>query len=213
MRSTVAALLVIAVSMIVTPRASAAKPPTCFGHPATQWIDATHPGPLVGTAGDDVLVGSAGSDYIDTRFSGVQGGVDFICGLGGSDNILITGAGSKADAGTGADDLSVYDGAWGTAGSGNDLVDAVGAGAYGDGGSGNDRIQVFDGATGAGGSGNDSLSVESGTGNTLLGGSGEDFLNDAGAANATMDCGSGYDSFKRTGPSTIISHCELDITV
>src|SRR5205814_1995685 len=156
---------------LLVPAASAgaaANPPTCVGKPATQWIDATHPGPLVGTAGNDVFIGSSGPDYIDTTFSGVQGGIDYICGLGGTVTIRITGAGSKADAGSGNDDLGVYGGAWGTGGAGKDLIDVVGAGSSADGGSGPDRVQVFDGATGAGGSDNDVLSVEQGDNATLL---------------------------------------------
>jgi hypothetical protein len=56
-------------------------------------------GPITGTAGNDVIVGSAGPDTIDGG-----GGVDIICGLGGPDTLQGGGADDLLFGGLGADD-------------------------------------------------------------------------------------------------------------
>ncbi|WP_328885613.1 calcium-binding protein [Streptomyces sp. NBC_00316] len=64
-----------------------AAPPTCFGIPATL----TGAGPLTGTPGRDVIVGSAGADVMDSvAFGGNAegGGRDHLEGGNGNDGLL-----------------------------------------------------------------------------------------------------------------------------
>lgn len=199
--------------------AAAVSPPTCFGKPATQWL--TQPGTLLGTAGNDVFVGSAGADILDAftfHVGSTPGGVDLICGRGGDDSIALSGPGSKADGGSGNDAFYVGTGAWATGGSGNETMVADGAGSIALGGSGNDQLAALDGGTIDGSSGNDELQA-GGDDVVLRGGSGEDLLQDHPSGGThqplrvTLDCGTNFDSYSVTGPSTTVAKsCERNVS-
>jgi hypothetical protein len=98
------------------------NPPTCNGVRAT--INAEH-GLAIGTAGDDVIAGSNGSDTINGG-----GGHDLICGAGGNDTIT-GGAGRDVIIGGFGDDTL-------SGGAGGDDID---------GGDGNDSVIVGADAT------------------------------------------------------------------
>ncbi len=191
----------------------AAKTPRCYGKVATQWL--TEPGTLLGTPGNDVLVGSSGNDTIDAVFQNNEGGIDLICGGKGDDTIYIAGplytTGSKADGGSGRDSVSAYATAVAHGGSGDDFQVVAqgryGAVAYGD--SGIDVVRAADGGTVYGGSGNDIVENISTTGiGHLYGGSGNDTLYGYFTVDSYMDCGSGFDTVTPTG-STHVKDCEV----
>lgn len=129
-------------------------------------------GNIVGTSGNDVIVGTDGDETIDGG-----SGNDTICGEGGNDAI---------NGGSGNDDMwgevSRFDPLFGTAGndditggSGNDLlVDTVGQGQTLDAGSGNDRIVGFGDLRGGSGVDNITVAGNNTAGSTLNGGSGID---------------------------------------
>ena len=143
-----------------------------------------------GTDGDDVILGTAGSDTIDSL-----GGADVICGAGGGDvinagpgdDIVFGGEGDdRIDAGSGADFVFGGDGDdVVNAGSGDDVVfgdagdDAINAGRGTDNVSGNTGADVVSGGKGkdtlSGGAGNDELRGNKGK-DTIRGGSGSDVL-------------------------------------
>jgi hypothetical protein len=78
------ALLLVALGGLASPPAGAtgeARIATCFGEAGTIW--ATAGVWAYGTAGDDVIIGSAGNDVIWGR-----GGDDLICGNGGHDMLF-----------------------------------------------------------------------------------------------------------------------------
>lgn len=183
--------------------AEAVSPPRCFGKTATRWL--TSPGTLFFTSGDDVFVGSSGSDKFGL---GDEGGTDVVCARGGDDYIYyVAGSGSIADGGSGADEVWATNGAIANGGSGDDHVNAL-EGATANGGSGADSIVATDGAIADGGSGTDDVvGVNAGE---LLGGSGNDLLVNKGG-NPLMNCGSGVDRFFANG-ATVVRRCEVPIT-
>jgi len=161
---------------------------------------------LYGNSGNDVLIGSSNSDYLDggsgndmllgnSGFDTLKGGegndklyggseIDTLQGGSGDDKLYGNEGADKLDGNSGNDTLY--------AGSGNDTLE---------GGSGNDKLH---GQTGnntlKGGSGNDTLHGGSGDetlygewGNdTLIGNAGHDFLY-GGSGNDTLKGGSGHD--------------------
>jgi Ca2+-binding RTX toxin-like protein len=83
-----AGVAVLSASMVGLPTGAGAmgaagaaveQAPTCMGEPATIVADG---GPIMGTGGPDVIVGSASPDEIDPR-----GGRDLVCALGSDDDV------------------------------------------------------------------------------------------------------------------------------
>ncbi len=195
---------------------------SCAGQVAT--IVGTTPGTINGTAGDDVIVGTAGADTINAG-----AGNDVVCGLGGAD--LIRGGNGRDIilGGNGPDDIRSglgNDLVWG--GAGNDTIragfgrDVVFGGPHADtiaGGPGNDVVR--------GGTGNDRVSgsngsdlVEGGNGSDILaGGNGNDYLR-GGAGNDDLTGGNGRGDRLQGGPgtdvcrdrgfNTVFGGCEAD---
>lgn len=135
--------------------------PTCNGSPATIYVQEGRVvgGPddgqryrrvLRGTAGDDVIVGTARSDRIKAL-----AGRDAICGGGGQDDIEAGEGDDVIDGGTGNDEIKGQ--------AGNDTID----GGDGDdrivGGGGNDRIDGGAGANRSKGGGGSDTCVNSAT--------------------------------------------------
>ena len=123
----------------------------CNGLPITVDLNQGQtPGP-----GDDVILGTSGSDFIDAG-----AGDDTICGMGGADMILAGGGADYVEGGNGADRIFGE--------GGNDIIFAGPGADEIDGGGGDDEIfgeagnDVLDGRTGEdildGGSGVDSIS-------------------------------------------------------
>jgi hypothetical protein len=161
---------------------------------------------LYGTAGDDVLVGSAGHDRLDTSGGGlgVAGGIDFICGGGGGDQIILYGRGSRADGGSGDDGIESGEGAFAFGGPDNDNVVADSPGGVADGGSGDDNVFVRNFAVALGGPGNDVVGGYDAR--ALLGDSGSDHVaNHHGAPG--IDCGTDFDWVFANG-DPYVSNCE-----
>ena len=164
-------LVVLALAGLLTPLAVLPAQSTtyCFGVPSTM---TALPGVTTyGTDGDDVIVGTEGSD----RIRGGKG-KDRICGLGGSDDLR---------GGSGRDRIS--------GGAGDDLI-------YGDGGRhnvlnggvGNDTIIAkADGDAVAGNAGADDLSTHGADYTAVAGGPGNDTI--ATGAWAELDGGDGTD--------------------
>jgi Ca2+-binding RTX toxin-like protein len=182
--------LVLSVGLLVALASSAtpvsAAPPTCLGMQATQWL--TAPGVLHGTAGDDVLVGTSGNDILEAHLT--PGGVDLLCGRSGDDLLVIDGAGSIADAGSGRDEVYAFGGATARGGSGNDpWVYAQGSGSVAEGGSGNDGVYGVEASALFGGSGNDRVSNTQGA--------------------VQIDCGSGKDTVIPADAVTVL-RCEQE---
>jgi hypothetical protein len=118
----------------------AAEAQTCFGLAPTL----SGAGKLVGTPGDDVILGSDLEDDIDGR-----GGADRICGLGGDDRIAAKKGAVSIDGGAGNDRIRVKAGAHagGTVlgGAGDDVISfsAKGGAANSvDGGTGSDKCKA-----------------------------------------------------------------------
>ena len=157
--------------------------------------------PMLGTAGDDVLVGTAGDDIID----GLEGN-DRLIGLAGADQL---DGGAGADTVNGGDGDDVLTGGDAISDAGDVIIGGLGDDTI-DGGAGNDLIyggdgdDVIDGGTGAdtllGQDGNDQLT---GTewGDMLSGGDGFDFLN-GGYGNDRLTGGADADRFYHAGSST-----------
>lgn len=195
---------------------------SCAGQVAT--IVATTPGPINGTAGDDVIVGTSGVDTINAG-----GGNDVVCGLGGAD-VILGGPGRDIILGANGPD-QIWSGpgndlVWG--GAGNDMVyagfgvDVVFGGPHADtiaGGPGNDRLN--------GGSGNDSLFgrngsdvLSGGNGNDILGGgngndilrgnNGDDDLTGGNGRGDRLQGGGGTDVCRDRGFNTVFGGCESD---
>src|SRR4051812_24408208 len=93
--------LMIAAALSLWPAAPAGAQSTCNGVPAT--IVGVSPGPITGTAGDDVIVGTTGADQI--------------FGLGG-DDIICAGRGDDQVSSGDNDDTIVW-----SPGDGNDVVE------------------------------------------------------------------------------------------
>ena len=155
-------MFLAAVLYIVSSGVPASAAPRCFGQPAT----------IVGTAGDDVLHGTRGSDVIwlgdgdDTVQAGA--GADLVCGGEGNDFIHLGRGRDRARGGTGSD------GIFGGAGA-DALLGEKGA----DGLTGGRGRDVLRGQRGhdvlAGGDGDDRLA--GGPGSEILnGGDGDDRL-------------------------------------
>jgi len=114
--------------------------PTCGGKKATH-LDGDGDGVVTGTPGDDVIIGSRGSDRIKAGR-----GDDLICGLGGRD-VIKAGPGDDVIYGNGAAD-TIY------AGTGADRIFPGRGGDTAYGGKGNDKFyadagpETFDGGDG-----------------------------------------------------------------
>lgn len=134
---------------------------------------------LIGTEGDDFIVGLGGNDHIEGR-----GGSDIICGDDGNDYIDAGDGDNLVDGGAGNDRIDVGDGndlVFG--GAGNDRITATGGYNELSGEEGNDRIQ--------GGVGKDV--IDGGPGNDHLdGGAGDDMV-DGGPGNDHVEAGDGDD--------------------
>ncbi|MGH8973006.1 MAG: calcium-binding protein [Acidimicrobiia bacterium] len=99
------AVLIIAVTAAMAPaRVAAGAVPTCFGHPATIVGPNTERGSIVGTDGDDVIVGTPRADIIHAGSGG-----DRICALGGDDFVSGETGNNVIDGGEGID--TIYAGA------------------------------------------------------------------------------------------------------
>jgi Ca2+-binding RTX toxin-like protein len=181
----IAAAAVTAVPVIwATP--SGATTPTCFGKPAT----------IVGTAGDDTLIGRAGvSDVIygDAGDDYILGGdfyanghaPDLLCGGPGADSVQGSPGNDKLNGGDGRDYVDGGNGA--DLQQGNAGNDRVGKGSFADADSANDIFRgnggndVINGGWGLdklyGGGGADKLYDTECDGPTVLrGGAGDDYL-------------------------------------
>ncbi len=149
--------------------------PKCDGVDAT--IKGTG-GSVLGTVGDDVIVGTVGVDDIDGL-----GGNDLICALAGADTI---------DAGEGNDTVFAGEGADGVdAGDGDDKILGGRGGDNVDAGDGTDELR--------GGMGNDTLtSGVDANGDKLVGEGGTDTLTGGGGADA-LSGGPGADILEGAG--------------
>jgi predicted extracellular nuclease len=152
---------------------------TCNGLPAT----------IVGTAGDDVIYGTTGSDVIvglggnDTIYG--SNGNDVICGDAGNDTIF-GGNGDDTLQGSVGDDVLNGD-------NGNDTLDSGNGNDNLIGGNGDDVLTAGDGNDLLdGNNGNDVLAGGSGS-DSLTGGNGNDQL-DGGADNDTLIGDNGNDT-------------------
>lgn len=165
------------------------EPELCFGSAAT----IAGAGKIVGTPGEDVIVGSVGDDKIDGG-----GGPDAICGLEGNDDIS-DGGNTAADGGPGDDRIKL-------GGTGGTLVS---------GGDGNDQIsvkQVSGSNSVSGGAGSDRIKVSTKLGSTSAtavdGGDGDDTIqvSNKGGGGIVVDGGPGTDRCKVKGA---VPSCEL----
>jgi hypothetical protein len=171
---------------------------------------------IVGTLGDDVLVGTNGPDVILARAGNDTilglGGDDVICAEEGDDTVLGGSGGDVIDGGTGDDELSggngndVLDGRDGddvvTGDNGDDVLNGGDGDDALDGGNGRDTVNGdagddrLDGGNGndllSGGPGDDTLNGDSGA-DTLAGGDGDDTLN-GGPGGDSLDGGAGNDA-------------------
>lgn len=157
----------------------------------TAHFNVVEPPPIIGTAGDDNLLGSqcgetidgrAGDDNIDAR-----GGNDIVIGGAGDDHI-VAGAGNDV----------VY------AGEGNDVVFAGAGNDIVFGGLGNDHLHGEDGDdTIAGEDGDDVMSGGSGA-DILLAGAGNDTVQ-GDDGNDTLDGGAGNDNLAGDAGSDVIT--------
>lgn len=158
------------------------KQPTCFGRSATV---ADHTGAIVGTPGNDVIIGDEGPNIVKDG----GGGLDRICGNGGDDEIdLIRNTGKALiDGGPGTDfvqgpftgDNTVLGGDGNdhvSGGQGDDVLSGGRGNDFVGGLSGNDRVSGGDGDDVVRGeSGDDDLFGEAGV-DRVLGGAGIDVL-------------------------------------
>jgi hypothetical protein len=130
----------------------------------------------MGTTGPDVMLGTEEADVIDG--GGAPGGGEFICGLGGNDQIQdLNPFGlpqlSAVDGGDGNDAITVTGGEWSvTGGPGDDTLQGNAIFSTFDGGEGKDTLIVsMDRGTVSGGPGNDFLQVQAFS-SRVLGGDG-----------------------------------------
>jgi Ca2+-binding RTX toxin-like protein len=163
--------------------------PTCNGKTATIYVKdgkivggpgngSAYAGTLIGSIGNDVIVGTEGKDIVDAK-----AGNDTICGLGGDDKLT-------ADAGT-----DYVDG-----GIGNDTL----KGSSGDdtliGGEGNDALDGDDGNdTLIGGNGNDFLDGDKNN-DTLTGNAGADTFKGGDGTDIATDFNAGEGDTKSSIP-------------
>ena len=80
MRRLVTPIILIIATTLLTGWLPAEAAQTFFGKAATI---ADHTGTITGTEGKDVIIGDDGDNEIDA-----QGGVDYVCGGGGNDEIV-----------------------------------------------------------------------------------------------------------------------------
>lgn len=204
------AMLALGLVGIASP-AGAASTPTCQGKVATQYL--MKAGTLHFTSGDDVLVGSSGSDiFAKPETAEEVGGTDLVCGRGGDDTIQMWGSfgDSRAYGDAGDDFIYVQETATAYGGSGNDNLEAeFNAKAYGE--SGNDQLSSTDGTEQTildGGSGNDRIVTFNNSGK-IYGGSGRDNLNVFDSS--LVDCGSGVDTYSGGNVGSVV-RCEKSST-
>ncbi len=157
------AVLACAAGLLALPLAGSAAAKSCGGKRVT----------IIGTAGDDVIVGKGASDVIygaggDDHITGGRNGNDTICG-GPGDDVIGGGRGFDSLYGEGGDDELAGE-------TGSDMLD---------GGDGEDRLTGSKGADNLHGGGDDDL---------LLGAKGPDDL-EGGAGDDTLDGEQGSDSF------------------
>jgi CSLREA domain-containing protein len=131
---------------------------------------------ITGTAGDDLIIDTGGSNTIDGR--------------GGNDVILVSGSGSdKITGGDGDDIIDAGDGSnVVNGGAGNDTI-TTGSGSDSiDGGSGNDVINAGNGSNKVdAGTGDDMIRTGSGS-DSIDGGAGLDYYNAGGGSNSVKNC-------------------------
>lgn len=145
---------------------------------------------IIGTAGDDLLLGSECADRIEGL-----GGDDMIDARGGSD-IIVTGAGNDHIVG----------------GAGHDQIDAGAGDDIVFGGAGNDVIHGGDGNDSLhGGDGNDTIYAGAGR-DVVTGGEGDDIV-DGGAGDDTIDGGSGDNLIASGTGDDIVTAGDGDNTV
>lgn len=179
-----------ATNLWASPSAEAQGVPMCFGRPATL-VDAYE-----GTPGDDVIVFSKATGYVD-------GGL-------GNDRICVGRGGADVAGGPGDDLLSGGKG-WDTlnGGPGRDLLDGGRGSDDLGGGAGNDRLLGDKGRDElAGEKGNDSVrggpgpdTLNHSRGDTLEGGEGSDTVGGFGRGGARVDLGAGI--ARENGTSTL----------
>jgi len=158
-----AAIALILGSVTLAPSPVHAADPTCFGRAAT--IIGVAGEDIIGTDGDDVIVGTSGPDHIEGR-----GGDDIICSA--DDAALGTDGGGGPDwidGGDGADQIS---GSYGDdiiiGGDGDDDINAVAGDDLILGGRGDDTIWTGLGAdTVYGEDGDDRIDLEIASGTTI----------------------------------------------
>ncbi len=210
----VLAVLAASAGLFTSITSASAAGGTCFGRAATVVPDGHN---YYLTAGDDVVVGTSGVDFVtNVDAPGVAGGTDFICTGGGADNILMQGAiHVTIDAGSGADIVSPQGS--GTIdldlGPGNDFVNSAFLVGTVRGGTGNDVLffqgyDIIPGSIVYGDSGNDF--IQSASAEFIYAGSGKDTVIDQSDTGATLvDCGSGRDTFYAPVAVTVKS-CDRD---
>lgn len=177
-RTTTALAFAATIVLSALPPAAAAAPPTCFGRAATIIADDVD-GKVVGTQGNDVIVGKDGPFSIDAR-----GGNDRICVGGGEpqDPHTIEG-GPGADRVRGGEGMAIVYG-----GGGRDLIFGGRGSDVLEGGKMGDRLFGGDGGDGLiGDGGHDELSGGADA-DMVMGHDGDD----------TMDGGAGSDSVSFT---------------
>jgi Ca2+-binding RTX toxin-like protein len=149
----VASITTVGAGLVLAPHSSAdtvsCASPTIVGTSGNDYI--------VGTPGPDVIAGGSGNDQIDAG-----AGDDVVCGESGNDQILTGNGNDRVDGGSGNDQID--------SGAGDDVL-------LGD--SGNDQLLA--------GSGDDSITTGSGNDN-VDGGAGTDTCTDATAADSLVNC-------------------------
>ena len=159
--------------------------PQCLGRLATIVVSAASRGDVNGTAGPDVIVGTARGETIDGR-----GGADVICAGAGNDRVRGSGGDDVLVGGDGNDDVR--------GGIGNDRLG---------GGEGPDRVD--------GGPGADVLDEQNlglGGHDRLFGGTGRDIVRTAGGLKDKINCGPGLDALTFDGYDRQV-HCESRIVL
>jgi hypothetical protein len=159
--------------------------PECLGRLATIVVSAASRGDVNGTAGPDVIVGTARGETIDGR-----GGADVICAGAGNDRVRGSGGDDVLVGGDGNDDVR--------GGIGNDRLG---------GGEGPDRVD--------GGPGADVLDEQNlglGGHDRLFGGTGRDIVRTAGGLKDKINCGPGLDALTFDGYDRQV-HCESRIVL
>jgi Ca2+-binding RTX toxin-like protein len=163
--------------------------PTCNGKTATIYVKdgvivggagngSTYTGTLIGTIGNDVIVGTEGKDTVDAK-----AGNDTICGLGGDDQLTADAGDDYVDGGSGKDTLKGSSGADTLIGGDND--DSL------DGDDGNDVL--------IGGNGNDFLDGDKNN-DMLTGNAGADRFKGGDGTDSATDFNAGEGDTKSSVP-------------